>query len=57
MGLAYSVAVTAAAPVVGSAANSLKVALSHYDPASAKDGTTPSSETDVEVDFPVSITN
>lgn len=55
VGLAYTVAVTAGAPVTGSAANSLKVALSHYDPASSKNGTTPSSETDVEIDFPVNI--
>jgi hypothetical protein len=57
VGLAYTMAVTAGAPVAGTAANSLKVALSHYEPASAKDGTTPSSETDVEIDFPVNITN
>jgi len=57
VGLAYTMAVTAGAPVTGSATNSLKIALSHYDPASSKDGTTPSSETDVEINFPVNITN
>jgi len=57
VGLAFTIAVTAGAPVTGSAANSVKVALSHYDPASTKNGTTPSSETDVEIDFPVNIAN
>ena len=57
VGLACTVAVTAGAPVAGSATNSLKLALNHYDPASAKDGVTPGSETDIEISFPMDITN
>jgi hypothetical protein len=50
VGLEYTVAVTA-----GAAANgTLNVVLSHYDE-SPKNGTTPSDETDVDIDFPVNI--
>jgi hypothetical protein len=52
VGLEYTVAVTA-----GAAANgTLNVVLSHYD-ASPKNGVTPSDESDVDIDFPVNITN
>ena len=52
VGLEYMVTVTA-----GAAANgTLNVVLSHYD-ASPKNGTTPSDESDLDIDFPVSITN
>jgi hypothetical protein len=57
VGLGYTIAVSAGAAVTGSATNSLKVVLSHYDPASTKDGVNRSNETDLEVDFPVNITN
>jgi hypothetical protein len=52
VGLEYTVTVTA-----GAAANgTLNVVLSHYD-ASPKDGITPSDESDIDIDFPVNITN
>jgi hypothetical protein len=50
VGLEYTVAVTA-----GAAANgTLNVVLGHYDEA-PKDGTTRSDESDIDIDFPVSI--
>lgn len=52
VGLKYTATVTA-----GAAANgTLNVVLSHYD-ASPKNGTTPSDESDIDIDFPVNITN
>lgn len=52
VGLEYTVTVTA-----GAAANgTLNVVLSHYDE-SPKNGTTPSDESDIDIDFPVNITN
>ncbi len=56
VGLEFTVAVSAGAAVTGSAANSLNVALSHFE-GITKDGTSRSSETDVDINFPVSITN
>jgi hypothetical protein len=52
VGLEYTVAVTA-----GAAANgTLNVVLSHFD-AAPKDGVNRSDESDVDIDFPVNITN
>jgi hypothetical protein len=53
LGLQYNVAVTAGAAVSGK----LNVVLSHYEPASQKNGTTRSDESDIDIDFPVNITN
>lgn len=54
VGLEFTVAVSAGAAVTGSAANSLNVALSHFD-GTTKNGTSRSSETDVDINFPVNI--
>lgn len=54
VGLEFTVAVSAGAAVTGSAANSLNVALSHFEGAT-KTGTSRSPETDVEINFPVNI--
>lgn len=53
VGLQYRVAVSAGAVVAGK----LNVVLSHYEPASKKDGTTRSDESDIDIDFPVSVVN
>ncbi|MDZ7359654.1 MAG: hypothetical protein ONB46_02850 [candidate division KSB1 bacterium] len=53
LGLEYNLAVTAGAAASGK----LNVVLSHYQPASKKNGTTRSDESDVDIDFPVNITN
>jgi len=50
VGLEYTLTVTPGAAASGT----LNVVLSHYDE-SLKDGVTPSDETDVDIDFPVSI--
>lgn len=52
VGLEYTVTVTAGAAASGT----LNVVLSHYD-AAPKNGTTPSDESDIDIDFPVNITN
>lgn len=52
VGLEYTVTVTAGAAVNGM----LNVVPSHYDE-SPKDGTTPSDESDIDIDFPVNVTN
>lgn len=56
VGLEFAVAVSAGAAVTGSAANSLNVSLSHFE-GTAKNGTSRSAETDVEINFPVNVTN
>lgn len=53
VGLEYNVAVSAGANTTGK----LNVVLSHYDPASKKDGVTRSDESDIDIDFTVNITN
>lgn len=53
VGLEYTVAVSAGANATGK----LNVVLSHYDPASKKDGVTRSDESDIDIDFTVNITN
>ncbi len=52
MGLEYTVTVTAGAAASGT----LNVVLSHFD-AAPKDGVNRSDESDVDIDFPVNITN
>lgn len=54
VGLEFTIAVSAGAAVTGSAANSLNVALSHFE-GTTKNGTSRSPETDVEINFPVNI--
>ena len=53
VGLEYAVVVSAGANAIGK----LNVALSHYEPASKKDGVTRSDESDIDIDFTVNITN
>ena len=55
VGLEFTVAVSAGAAVTGSAANSLNVALNHFE-ATTKTGTSRGPETDVEINFPVNLT-
>ncbi len=56
VGLEFTVDVNAGVAVTGSATNSLNTALSHFD-TTPKNGASRSSETDVEINFPVNITN
>lgn len=56
LGLAFTAAVSAGPAVTGSAANSLKIVLSHFDE-TAKNGTDPSDESDVDINMPVTITD
>ncbi len=53
VGLEYTVAISAGANATGK----LNVVLSHYDPASKKDGVTRSDESDIDIDFTVNIAN
>ena len=55
VGLEFTIVVSAGAAVTGSAANSLNVALNHFE-ATTKTGTSRGPETDVEINFPVNIT-
>ena len=54
VGLTYSVAVDAGA---AGQSGDLRVTLYHYDDSADKDGTSPSTETDVQIDIPVIIVN
>lgn len=56
LGLAFTAAVSAGPAVTGSAANSLKIVLSHFDE-TPKSGTDPSDESDVDINMPVTITD